>query len=457
MAGIGFELKKILRKQTFLSEFTAYLYAAMVSSGPWLMAIICLAVLGVYRGSGLVGVREHEIFRATVIYTYAFSLIFVGLVQLVVTRYLADKFYEKETRMTLATFLTCTILLFVFGTVLSALFYGYFEISLVHKFSAVVLFLVVDMIWLSMIFLSAVKDYNSIVYAFAGGSVLSIFAAMQLGKLVGSEGYVVGYTLGQALIFFWLLGRLLKEFPAGGLWDSDFMAYFKKFWDLMCIGFAFNLAIWVDKIVFWLAPDSRMIVPWFRTNDLYEGPVFFAYITIVPTLALFLLKIETVFYEHYRSYYGKVIGKWDMANILKEKDLMIRALKESLREVLIIQGATTLLCLFFAPELVKMAKMTPLQVPVFRIALIGSFLQVLLALNIIILFYFDLRKTVLAVTMVFIVSNAGLSYITTLLGVQFYGYGFTYACLVSLLFSFYLLNGKVRDLEYITFAGQPVL
>ncbi|NQU13425.1 MAG: hypothetical protein HQ561_04725, partial [Desulfobacteraceae bacterium] len=46
---------------------------------------------------------------------------------------------------------------------------------------------------------------------------------------------------------------------------------------------------------------------------------------------------------------------------------------------------------------------------------------------------------------------------TTLLGVQFYGYGFTYACLVSLLFSFYLLNGKVRDLEYITFAGQPVL
>ena len=90
MAGIGFELKKILRKQTFLSEFTAYLYAAMVSSGPWLMSIICLAVLGMYRGSGLVGVREHEIFRATVIYTYAFSLIFVGLVQLVVTRYLAD-------------------------------------------------------------------------------------------------------------------------------------------------------------------------------------------------------------------------------------------------------------------------------------------------------------------------------------------------------------------------------
>lgn len=225
----------------------------------------------------------------------------------------------------------------------------------------------------------------------------------------------------------------------------------------MCIGFIFNLAIWADKIVFWLAPDSRLIVPWFRTNDLYEGPVFFSYLAIVPTLALFLLKIETVFYEHYLSYYGKIIGKRDMTSILEEKGLMVSALKESLREVLIIQGAVTFLCLFFAPTLVKMARLTTLQVPLLRIALIGSFLQVLLTLNVIILFYFDLRRTVLAVTSVFLVTNAGFSFITTCLGFQYYGYGFTYACLVSLILSFCLLHLKMRDLEYITFAGQPVL
>ena len=46
MAGIGFELKKILRHETFISELAAYLYAATVSTGPWLISVITLAVLG---------------------------------------------------------------------------------------------------------------------------------------------------------------------------------------------------------------------------------------------------------------------------------------------------------------------------------------------------------------------------------------------------------------------------
>ncbi len=55
MAGIGFELRKMLRGDSFLSDMSAYLYAAMVSSGPWLMSVLCLAVLGLYSYSGFPG------------------------------------------------------------------------------------------------------------------------------------------------------------------------------------------------------------------------------------------------------------------------------------------------------------------------------------------------------------------------------------------------------------------
>ena len=89
MAGIGFELKKILDRQSFLSDLTAYMYAAMVSSGPWLMSILSLAVLGVYHNSQPRHIH-HELFQATVVYTYAFSLILVGVVQVVATRFMAD-------------------------------------------------------------------------------------------------------------------------------------------------------------------------------------------------------------------------------------------------------------------------------------------------------------------------------------------------------------------------------
>jgi len=455
MAGIGFELRKTLQKGTFITDLSAYLYAAMLSSGPWLISIICLAVLGVYRGSGL-GNMDHVLFRSTVIYAYAFSLILVGIVQLVSTRYLADRYYEDKASTTLSAFLTCTLLLLSTGSVLSIACYTFFHISLLHKLCAVLLFLVVSMIWLSMIFLSAIKDYNTIVYAFFGGCLLSIIAAVELGKYMQVEGYLIGYLLGQSLILFWIMARLLIEFPTSKLWDWNMIGYFKKFWDLALIGFFYNFGIWIDKFIFWMAPDGRTIVPFFRTHDLYEGPIFFSYLTIIPTLALFLLKIETTFYEHYRSYYSKVTGKMGLNSILEEKKLMVMALKENLREVLIFQGTITLLCIVFTPGLIKMAKLIPLQIPLFRICLVGSFLNVLLSINIIILFYFDLRKQVLAIVSCFLILNGSLSFFTLKLGFKFYGYGYCYATMLSLMLAYYLLNKSINDLEYLTFAKQPV-
>ena len=294
MAGIGFELKRIMRHETFLSEFTAYLYSAMISSGPWLMSILCLAILGIFRGSE--HASAYEIFRSTVVYTYASSLIFSGIIQLVCTRYLADGLYEQKTDSVLTTFYTCTVFILTFGSLLSGVGLYFFQISTIHKYLGVLLFLVINMIWLTMIFLSAVKDYHSVVFAFAVGAVISVVLVFQMGPEMGVEGDLLGYLIGQAITLFWLIARLLAEFPsAGGFWDQGLLLYFKKFWDLACIGFAFNLGIWVDKFVFWTAPDSSVIVPYFRTHSLYDSPLFFSYLTIVPTLAMFMLKSKPAF------------------------------------------------------------------------------------------------------------------------------------------------------------------
>lgn len=455
MAGIGIELKKILKRGTYLSEFEAYLYGAMVSSGPWLMSVICLGILGILRGTSL-SITEHEIFRSTIIYTYAFSLIYVGSVQLVVTRYLADQLYIKNEKITMPTFFTCTVLIVVGGGLFAGLFYYPFKISILHKLSGVILFILVSMIWVCMIFLCVIKDYTSVVFAFAGGTITSIFAAPYIARFLGIEGYLLGYILGQAIIFFWLLSKLLIEFPISGLWNKDLFQHFRKFRDLIAIGIIYNLAIWSDKFVFWFAPDARLIVPWFRTHDFYEGAMFFSYLTIVPSLALFMVNIETKFYDHYRHYYGRIVGKQNLSSIIREKHLMVLMLKDSMRMVFIFQGAITITCLVLAPYLVKLAHLSPMQIPIFRICLIGSFLQVLLAMNIIILFYFDLRKHVLTISLLFLFSNVLFSMLSIKLGTQFYGYGYTYACFLSLIVAYNYLDASVKDLEYITFAKQPV-
>ena len=344
----------------------------------------------------------------------------------------------------------------VAGAIFSIVGYCFCQVSLLHKLLGVMLFLVTCLIWLCMIFLSAIKDYNGIVNAFALGAGISITTAIYLHRPWGTEGYLAGYLLGQWVTLFWILAKVCVEFPSQMTWNLDFVNYFKTYWDLVGIGFLFNLGIWADKFVFWLAPDARVIVPLFKTNDIYEGPVFFAYLTIVPAMAIFLLKIETVFYQHYRQYYAKVIGKRSLPSILTEKASMVKALKDSLREVFIIQGTVTILCIVFAPWMVKWARLTSLQIPIFRVVLIGSFLQILLCINVIILFYFDLRRQVLLVSLIFAAANIGLSALSIWLGLSFYGYGYTYACLIALMVAFFMLDANVDDLEYLTFAKQPV-
>ncbi len=456
MAGIGFELRRMLGKDSYLSEMSAYLYAAMVSSGPWLMSVLCLSVLGLYSYSGFTRL-DQEIFRTTIVYVYAFTLVYVGYIQLVVTRYLADKFYMGEERITLTAFFSSSVMVLIIGSIIGVGGLWTFELTFTYKVIAIVLFLIVAMIWLAMIFLSAVKDFRSIVQAFAVGTSISVGGAFLLYPVMGLDGYLLGYTIGQAVIYFWLLARLLAEFPPRRVMDWSMFTYFIKYWELALIGMLFNLAIWIDKILFWFAPDSRMVVPYLRTHDMYEGPIFFAYLTIVPTLAIFLVKIETKFYEHYHDYFAKIMSKKDLSSILEEKKGMVGMLKESLREILIVQGSLTLLCLFMASDFIEIVGLSPIQKPLLQIALIGSLMQVMLSVSVIILFYFDLRKEVLFITLIFLISNAGLTLLSMKLGFTFYGYGYCYSCFISLMFAYYFVSKSVTDLEYITFAGQPVV
>ena len=120
-------------------------------------------------------------------------------------------------------------------------------------------------------------------------------AHCNLHKPMGTEGYLAGYLLGQWVTLFWFLAKICVEFPSHMRWNPNFIRSMRQFWELVGIGFLFNFGIWADKFMFWLAPDARMILNPFRTNDIYEGPVYFAYLTIVPATAIFLLKVKQPF------------------------------------------------------------------------------------------------------------------------------------------------------------------
>ena len=46
MAGIGFEIRKIIRRDNLSATLHAYSYAGVISSGPWVLSIIGMLLVG---------------------------------------------------------------------------------------------------------------------------------------------------------------------------------------------------------------------------------------------------------------------------------------------------------------------------------------------------------------------------------------------------------------------------
>ena len=112
MAGIGFVLRKLTRRDDLLGIMQGYTHAAMASSGPWLFTVLSLGAISALTAD-LDRLYEVTTFRLVIIYNFAFSLVFTGPILLVVTRYLSDMIYRKDVSGAVGLLLGSLFLAFV--------------------------------------------------------------------------------------------------------------------------------------------------------------------------------------------------------------------------------------------------------------------------------------------------------------------------------------------------------
>ena len=101
MAGIGFEIRDILRDDSYTALLKAYSYAGLISSGPWILSILTIMGIGVLCVNLSVPRMEIVQFLVSITYLMSASLILTGLLQLLFTRYISDRLFEKKDRTVL--------------------------------------------------------------------------------------------------------------------------------------------------------------------------------------------------------------------------------------------------------------------------------------------------------------------------------------------------------------------
>ena len=456
MAGIGFELRKILKRDNLLSLMQAYTYAAVISSGPWVLSIVGILIIGVLSYAIVVPNFLVVQFQVSITYVIASSLIFTGPFQLAFTRFTADRLFEKSNDVILTNFHAVTLSVTVVGGTLGVLCILFFfpEQSVMYRLLLLAAFIVMCNIWIATIFLSGMKQYREIVWMYFFGYALTVVAALVLRRF-GLEGLMAGFVIGQALLLTGMTILILRNYPAQKFISFEFFDRKLMYPSLLMIGLLYNLGVWVDKFMFWYNLDtSQVIIGPLRASVIYDLPVFLAYLSIIPGMAIFLLRMETDFVEFYDQFYSAVRSGGSLESIEECRNGMVETIRLGIFEIVKIQTIAALLLIVVGESVLGWLGISTLYLPLLYIDVIAAGLQVVLLGILNVFFYLDKRKIVLVLCASFVVLNTGLTFLSMQLGPAFYGYGFALALLIVVLAGFVMLTRKLAVLEYETFMLQ---
>lgn len=467
MAGIGFKLKELFDNKSISDKLKGSFYSIIISSGSWLVTVIALFILSIHANSTL-QIKDLIIFKTIITYVFAFSLILYGLFELPFTRYIADKIYLNDKNDLITAMNVILFIEIIIGGSGSIIFFYMNTFPKEIIITSATLFVANTIICTSMSVLSAAKNYSRIVFAFVIGFIIISFLPI-IARIIGLTSsfnclfaYLFTFTLGEVLIAILLTLRIYIEFnpkiqnyPLSQI-VYELINYFLKHSSLIFIGFIYYFALWIDKFIFWFSSLGTNVHGYLYMNRFYDSSMFMAYISIVPAIAVFMVKSETDFFVKYRHYYKTIEARKNLHEIEKARIKIADSVFKQISLILKIQTPLTVLLLFTAEKVIFYLNFNESMIPVFRYGLFGAYFQAFFMMINIMLIYFSDYKSILQNYFLFLFLNFALTLISTKFNPDLYGSGYMIASFLTLLLSIYKLQLRIKTLNYYTFAMQPI-
>ncbi len=453
MAGVGFEIRKMLDRGSYAGLFKAYGYSAMLASGPWIISILTIVLLNFLLHRQFEEDQIH-IFTSTVTHVFAFSLILVGPFGLVLTRFAADRFSEDKPEEIFPSYLAALTVVAALAAVFGLVFFGFgVGGSLLYQVSATALMVYVCCIFVTANYLTALLDYRGVVVSFLIGYGVSAVAAHYLSVWLGLPAAVFGFALGQLVLFVLLFRSLKRElgFKVQPSWKV--LSYFRRFPSLLLVGLLYNLGIWIDKLIFWwFSSENVQVRGWMHAAPEYDVGIYLSLLSIVPGMAVFFLNIETNFAEKFKAYFSLLDHGGTLERIGAARHEIALVLRDGFAALLKTQGMVTIFLAVFASQILGAFGISELQIGIFRVTLFGALLLVMFLSLLTVLFYFDDRRGALLCTSVFVLAN-GLLSLALSGNEKWFGFGFVAASGLAMVIAGRRVNQRLADLEYQVFCG----
>ena len=382
MAGIGWRLERLIH-QGISGATAAYATGAAVMALPWVLTTAVLISLPAVIGPGV----DLATAGIVVNVAYAVALLVTGPVQVVVSRYAADRLYEGRLRAIAAPICRGLGTTFLICAVPAALVLMALRLPLHSALWGAWLSAAVGAQWTALSVGNGLCSPTLVLGAVGAGSVLSFLVAFLLAAVagLGVPGYLLGLISGQTLTLVILLVGILRALPDEADEKARLLPAFRDYAALAGAGLAFNASLWVDKLAAWCLVGGE-------TAALHSAASTIAWFSSIPCLAWIFVEVETTFHRRFRTFYRALEGGASLTDLRRG----VRSLQDEgarlLRGVVSVQAAVTAFLQLAAEPLARWLGLPPDAILPYRLLLIGAGAQAVGLLGLILLYYFDLRR-----------------------------------------------------------------
>ena len=355
MAGIGFELKKIYGRKTLASNLWGTLYATMLTIGPTVLSALLMLVLNTLLSRTGLTVLEGRFFISSTTYAFLISLLVTSFFSTPVSRYIADCIYlGKESDIFPSAFGVLAFTTPISGIIMALLCAGVYlqareQVPISLLVAYYFLGVLVTGAYTLMNYASALKHYKMLTFSFVLGLLLSVGAYLFCSRRLGLDGVIAAYIALASCFFVVIFALVLQCTRAFGKPRGRhfaFLPYFRQYPTLAVGNLAYMLGLYGPTIIYWFFSVAGEQVSIFRTAPSFDMALFLAFVVNIPALVIFVVKVETTFYEKFVVYVS-ALNNGTLHMLQKERSVMSRALMQELFFVYEVQLIITvvLVCL----------------------------------------------------------------------------------------------------------------
>lgn len=462
MAGIGFELKKIIDKDGYFASTRAYFMSALITVGPMILSIILFLIMQGFLRRFNESYENIQLFNSIIIYSFLISYLGSSLINMLISRYISDCIYAKKLNRVFESLLGVIVIYSIIVSIFINLISINSSLNIYVKFFTLIISILLGIMWIEITYLSAIKDYLKIVSVFVVGILFIVIASNILIRILNISpiySVLICIILGYILISIAFLFILYKVF---GIKDlrlrncMDFIRYIDKYYELIFIGFFLAIGVYCSNITVWFTKDADIVDGIFRTASFYDVPSFYAFLSIIPTIVMFTLKVETKIYPKYKEFYNFVMHSGNISEIKIAKKKLVDTVVLHIENMIWMQFIWSILFIIMGFKILPKMGLDDYSLSLLGRLVISALIYITMYFLIVMLLYFDRRKECLRISTIFLIVNMICSGITLLIGKEFYGYGLFISSIVSVIIAFKEINEFFEDIEYKTFALQPI-